>query len=238
MFRKAIVVVLVAVCAAHSWAAGPAYKQQPGVSAAPAPAAPNNQNTPPLAFVGMNIPPSEPLLPFGDAQDWILFSPLVYTIGSTQDTITVPVGFVTDLASTPQMLWSAGLTPAGQYSRAAIIHDYLYWSQNCTRDQSDRLLLIAMKESNVGTIQEDLIYAAVHAAGGKAWDNNKKEKTAGLPRILPAANRNPNDPNMIWSVYRSQLFKSGVKDDPDPPNSSYCHYGDSTKVPDGKVASR
>src|SRR4029078_6772602 len=145
--------------------------------------------------------------------------------------VTVPIGFVTDLASIPQMLWSIGLRPEGQYSRAAIIHYSLYWSQQCTREQADRLLLIAMKESNVGTIQEDLIYAAVHTAGGTAWDNNKKEKQAGLPRILPAANRNPNDPNMIWSVYRSKLFKDGIKDDPDPPNSAYCHYGDSTKVP-------
>lgn len=213
-------------------AAAPVYRAQHGAPALPVaqPASP-----PALAMVAANVPPAEPLLPFGDAQDWIVLSPLVYTIGDTKDTITVPAGFVTDLASTPQMLWSAGLTPAGQYSRAAIIHDYLYWSQNCTRDQADRLLLIAMKESNVGRIEEGLIYAAVHVAGDKAWSNNAKERTAGLPRILPLDRRRPADANTIWSVYRSDLYKLGVKDDPDPPNGAYCHWGDSTKVP-GPVA--
>ena len=41
---------------------------------------------------------------------------------------------------------SSGNTP---YTRAAVIHDYLYWAQPCTREQSDNLLMIAMKESGV-----------------------------------------------------------------------------------------
>jgi len=219
-----------------SFASPPDYKHRPDAAAVPVAAPPTPPRAPGLALVGANVPPAEPLLPFGDFQDWILFTPLAYTIGSTKDTITVPVGFVTDLASIPQVLWSIGLRPEGQYSRAAIIHDYLYWSQNCTRDQSDRLLMIAMKESNVGTFQEDVIYAAVHAAGSSAWANNAKEKKAGLIRILPPAKRNPGDPNMIWSVYRSQLFKDGVTEAPDPPNSLYCHNGDSTDVPKGTNA--
>ena len=237
MIRVAIIIAAGTMLAASSClAVTPDYKMPAGVAAAPVATQAKAPSTPALALIGANVPPAEPLLPFGDFQDWVLFAPLVYTIGSSNDSITVPTGFVTDLASIPQMLWSIGLRPEGQYSRAAIIHDYLYWSQNCTRDQSDRLLMIAMKESNVGTFQEDVIYAAVHAAGSSAWANNAKEKKAGLIRTLPPAKRNPGDPNMIWSVYRSQLFKDGVTEAPDPPNSSYCHNGDSTDVPKGSNA--
>ena len=40
---------------------------------------------------------------------------------------------MTDYASIPSVLWSFGLSPHGLYSRAAVIHDYLYWTQLCTR---------------------------------------------------------------------------------------------------------
>ena len=48
----------------------------------------------------------------------------------------------------------------GQYSRAAIIN-YLYWSQKCTRDQVDRLMVFAMKASNVGRFDAVAMYEGV-----------------------------------------------------------------------------
>jgi hypothetical protein len=39
-------------------------------------------------------------------------------------TITVPMGYKTDFASIPKILWSI-LPPHGKYERAAVIHDYL-----------------------------------------------------------------------------------------------------------------
>src|SRR5689334_1061409 len=92
-----------ALIAAFGFAAGASYAQQP--------------------------PPSVPLLGVGDDRTWIVVTPLEYRIGDTTDKIVVPAGFVTDLASIPRAFWGPPffLTPAGQYSRAAIIHDYLYW---------------------------------------------------------------------------------------------------------------
>src|SRR5580658_5102513 len=92
----------------------------------------------------LQAPPAPLVLPFGDSVDWVTTEDMAYTIGTTTEKIIVPKGFVTDFASIPQPLWSFGLSPHGQYSRAAVIHDYLYWAQGCTRIQSDRLLLIAM----------------------------------------------------------------------------------------------
>jgi hypothetical protein len=87
------------------------------------------------------------LKPFTDSKDFMLVRDMVYVLGQTDISITVPKGFVTDFASGPKVLWSFGLSPHGKFSKAAIIHDYLYWTQGCSRQQSDVIMLIAMKES-------------------------------------------------------------------------------------------
>ena len=176
-------------------------------------------------------PPSPLVRAFGDNEHWIVAEEMQYTIGSTSERIAVPAGFVTDFASIPQPLWSLGLTPHGQYSRAAIVHDYLYWSQGCTRAQSDRLMLIAMKESGVGKFDEFLVYQGVDKGGAKAWKANAKERKAGLPRLLPPEYRRPADPNQDWPTYRVLLVEDGVVDPPFPRDPAYCIYGNSTSVP-------
>ena len=178
-------------------------------------------------------PPSVPLLGVGDNRTWIVVRPLEYRIGDTADKIVVPAGFVTDLASIPPAFWGPPLflTPAGQYSRASIIHDYLYWTQKCTRDQADRLLVIAMKESQVPNFDELAIYEGVHVGGEKAWNNNVKDASRGLPRILPEAYRQPPDPNMTWPQYAERLMQAGVKSLDYADDGAYCRYGDSMDVP-------
>src|SRR5437868_5810710 len=87
---------------------------------------------------------------FADGQNWTITSPpLRWEIGQSGVWIIVPSGFVHDKASIPPALQSL-IHKNGTYTRAAVIHDWLYWSQRCTRDEADNLLLIAMKESNVG----------------------------------------------------------------------------------------
>ncbi|MGN6312614.1 MAG: DUF1353 domain-containing protein [Rhodanobacteraceae bacterium] len=176
-------------------------------------------------------PPSRPLLPFGDQRDWIVTEDMIYVIGKTNTAIVVPAGFIPDLASIPQALWSTGLTPTGQYGRAAIVHDYLYWSQKCTRAQADRLLLIAMKESDVSEFDERAIYEAVHLGGASAWKQDASDRVHGFLRALPPDRHDPPDSNMSWPAYQKQLMAAGVKDEPVSDDGSYCHYGDSTNVP-------
>ena len=176
-------------------------------------------------------PPSPAVRAFGDNKFWITIEDMEYIIGRTQDRIIVPKGFVTDFASIPQGLWSLGLSPQGQYSRAAVVHDYLYWSQGCTRAQADRLLVITMKESRVGTFDEVVVYNGVNLGGQSSWDNNTKERKADRPRVVPAQYLRPADPNMNWPTYRAMLVQKGVTDPPFPQNPSYCSYGNSTSVP-------
>src|SRR5438132_13707846 len=84
-----------------------------------------------------------PLVPFADGRYSVLTAELSYRIGKTEHVIVVPAGFVTDFASTPRAIWAV-LPPTGRYQMAAIVHDFLYWDQSCTRDQADALLRIAM----------------------------------------------------------------------------------------------
>lgn len=184
-----------------------------------------------LVLAGCQAPPVPTVRPFGDSQAWITVENVEYIIGSTTERIIVPKGFVTDFASIPQGLWSFGLSPHGQYSRAALIHDYLYWSQGCSRPQSDNLLLIAMKESEVGNFDEFAIYQGVKLGGSGAWRKNAKERERGLPRIVPEQYIRPANPNVNWSDYREWLVKMGVKDPVFPTNPPYCAIGDSTIVP-------
>ena len=175
------------------------------------------------------IPPV-PLLPFADNQQWVLFVDLKYEVGSSGIVVTVPKGFVTDFASIPQALWSTGLSPNGRYSKAAVVHDYLYWTQTCTRAQSDNLLMIAMKESNVGAATRQLVYDGVRIGGDAAWAGNARERAAGLPRVVPADRMNIGALT-LWPDYRATLAQAGVVDPVFPPDPPYCRFGDTQAVP-------
>ena len=119
------------------------------------------------AFVAAasSVPAQQPIAPvdfrpFSDGMHWIVRQPLVYRIGVSQDTVTVPVGFVTDFASIPQAL-QAIIRANGPYILPAVVHDYLYWKQSCTREQADRILLLGMIENEVREIHRIAIHDAL-----------------------------------------------------------------------------
>ena len=79
------------------------------------------------------------------------------------EVFTVPTGFITDLASTPRLLWNV-IAPF-DVARAAIVHDLLYktirsyrWSKGANEEDkeliqkakkaSDKVFLLAMKDSD------------------------------------------------------------------------------------------
>jgi len=111
--------------------------------------------------------------------------------GQPPQTIIVPEGFCTDLASVPQLFWSL-LPKTGRYAYAAIVHDFLSWTQTGTRLQADDVLFAAMEDSSVNSLTKWTIYEAVRGFGGAAWDGNMKAKADGEKRflkILPPADQ-------------------------------------------------
>ena len=162
-----------------------------------------------------------PLAPFGDGQDAVLMADLAYQIGNTTHVIVVPAGFVTDFASTPRAIWSV-LPPMGRYQLAAVVHDFLYWEQGCTREQADALLRVAMAESQVEPGKRDIIWRAVRSFGGSAWAANARAKGDGQPRIIPQSAL-PIPALVTWAEYRAQLFGKGVRAVPSPASPpAYC----------------
>lgn len=105
---------------------------------------------------------------------YTLFCPLTYVSDVLKRTILVPAGFQTDLASIPIGLWNL-LPKSGKYDRAAVVHDFLYVNNGCTRAEADAALYEAMGVLEVGRIRQSLIYRAVRLGGWKSW-NKYREK--------------------------------------------------------------
>lgn len=164
------------------------------------------------------------LRPFAEGTNWVLTEPLVYRVGDSQDSVIVPKGFVTDFASIPPRL--QGLISAlGPYMLPAVVHDYLYWEQGCTRAQADRLFLIAMQEMRVPFERRWSMYEAVNGFGGGAWAQNARDRRAGLSRVVPDGVRR-NEALESWRSYRVYLRSAGVQ--PGPPaqiSQRFCAHG-------------
>jgi hypothetical protein len=106
---------------------------------------------------------------------YILYRPLTYESDILGRSISVPCGFKTDFASIPLGLHNI-LAKSGKYDAAAVVHDYLYQFNGCTRLEADRVLLEAMTVCGVGSVKRRIIYWGVRVGGWKPW-NEYREAT-------------------------------------------------------------
>lgn len=125
-----------------------------------------------------------PVLKDGRVQ-WRIAQPLIYDVGveGSGETITVPAGATTDLASIPRGLWNL-LPPDGPWTKAAVVHDFLYSTRGeCelnglryrtraapySRAEADGVLREAMAVVGVSALQRMIIWSAVRLGGGRGW---------------------------------------------------------------------
>ncbi|HXL67606.1 MAG TPA: DUF1353 domain-containing protein [Xanthobacteraceae bacterium] len=120
--------------------------------------------------------------------------------GGPYKEVDAPKGFVTDLASIPQIFWST-LRPDGEYAYAAVIHDYLYWEQTDPRDYADEILRFAMEDLKVAPRDIAKIYNAVRLFGKQAWDENADLKQRGEKRVLA---KEPPTAAMTWAEWKTR----------------------------------
>ena len=114
-----------------------------------------------------------PLLqPLADGCNWELHEKFGFWTPRT-GLIMVPAGFVTDLASIPRLFWNI-LPPFGKYTRAAIVHDWLYRTQMRTRETADRVLWDGMVACGVPWWQRVIIYQNVRWFGFAAWADDSR----------------------------------------------------------------
>lgn len=112
---------------------------------------------------------------------WDLGAPLVWADG-VYGTLTVPVGFRTDLASIPRLFRNLPfLDPDGLSRRPATTHDYLYGSpagRRLGKAFADDFLYDALISEGVSKSAAAAFYAAVHYFGGSSWDEDGRRLSA------------------------------------------------------------
>lgn len=116
------------------------------------------------------------------------------------ETISVPAGYVINFDSIPRIYWSL-LRPEGSSVQAAVIHDYLYWTQSRPRSEADEIFKLAMQDLGVDPKIVSILYAAVRAGGQNAWSENAKLKAEGEKRILKVF---PTDPEITWEDWKKR----------------------------------
>jgi hypothetical protein len=148
------------------------------------------------------VTPPTPVVPFADWDYYYTGAVVTWKarnpVPSALSEVSVPEGFVTDLASVPRPFWSV-LPPAARYSYPAIIHDYLYWVQPCDRAQADAVLKFAMEELQVGAAQIAAIYSAVRIGGVASWDANAAARNAGERRLIV---KYPDNVLTTWAEWK------------------------------------
>ena len=122
--------------------------------------------------------------PLADGKTWVTMREFGYDIGKegSENSIDVPIGFMTDFASIPRPLW-AFLPRWGKYGNAAVIHDYCYWDQSRSRKESDLIFREAMEVLKVPPFKIRLMYYAVKLFGSFAWRGNAQMKKKALSRV-------------------------------------------------------
>lgn len=131
--------------------------------------------------------------PLGDGKNWILLEEFKFYDDKVKGNvneyywIVVEPKFITDFASVPPVFRSL-VSKWGKYGNATVLHDYLYWTQRCTRKEADKIFREAMEVFGVKSLRKWLIYLAVSWFGMFAWKGNIKLRERGFNRV---ANRWP-----------------------------------------------
>ena len=175
-------------------------------------------------------PPAPFVRAFADGTHWMLGSPLVHQIGKHEAfVVVVPRGFITDFASVPQPLRAIRdlLPSTARYGIPALVHDYLYWRQDCTREQADNIMEIAMKDAGVSVIERRLVYEGLRQFGQSSWDENRRARQSGRIKTVGA----PYDQIPLtgtWAEYREWLRSVNAGEGIEyPVPQSVCAFADS-----------
>ena len=105
---------------------------------------------------------------------WELRESFSYRVGYAEGvTITVPVGFKTDFASIPRLAQPLIGNPAGQFGKAAVIHDYLYQTGIVSKVIADAIFYEAMLVLGVPGWKAKVMWTAVATRGGEFYKGPK-----------------------------------------------------------------
>lgn len=194
--RRCFVVAFAAVLAALTLT-------HPGSAAAQATNAPEAENWMSTLTDRKSLGAPVNLLRFADGV-YVLTKPIAWSPdpGQPHKRVEVPAGFVTDFASTPRPFWSI-VRPESEYAYAAIVHDYLYWTQDRPKEESDEIFKLVMKDLGIEATTIAAVNAAARFGGNEAWLSNARLKASGEKRVLNL-NKFPSDPTTRWEDFKKR----------------------------------
>lgn len=99
---------------------------------------------------------------------WLVKDVLIYISEALNRAVLVPAGFETDFASVPRLPF-VYLAFGNTAHSAAVVHDYLYSTEQAKRSDADRIFLEAMKVLGIPFAQRWAMYAAVRTFGGSKY---------------------------------------------------------------------
>lgn len=105
-------------------------------------------------------------------QLWELREEFAFYSDSLGQRITVPAGFITNLASIPKAVQNIIANDDPRIEMPSVIHDYCYTVQTVSREQADKVIREGMELQGAGAFIRQSVYLALRAFGGAAWDKN------------------------------------------------------------------
>ncbi|HFW3711885.1 TPA: DUF1353 domain-containing protein [Salmonella enterica subsp. enterica serovar 6,7:y:-] len=112
--------------------------------------------------------------------NWRVYEPFeLYLSEDISDIISVPAGFVTDLATVPRIFWTL-MPPDGKYAKAAIIHDWMYDNALRTKKEADKIFLDGMTVLGVPRWKRTIMYYAVRLFGKGMYNRKTPANKAGV----------------------------------------------------------
>lgn len=105
---------------------------------------------------------------------WQNLEQFEYHVGTypSDEIIIVPVKFETDFASVPRIFWSI-ISPIDTHAKAAVIHDYLYFTGQYNRKRADEIFKEALIVLNVEPWKVHVMYNAVRVGSWYAWNKHR-----------------------------------------------------------------
>ncbi len=116
-----------------------------------------------------------------DRKFWELTTGFEYYVGhlGSEEVIAVPTGFITDFASVPKVFRKI-IPPRGKHGKAAVIHDYCYYTAYYSKWKSDRIFLEGMEVLKVKKWKRYTMFWAVVLFGRYAWYKHRRREKREL----------------------------------------------------------
>ena len=117
---------------------------------------------------------------------WRVLEDFVY-VSDLVGVIVVPKDFMTDFASVPRIPFVFMLT-GNTAHQAALVHDYLYTSNEFSRKLSDEVFKEAIEASREPSWRASIMYAGVRIGGQSSWESAGPRQTEAVKQFMNKEN--------------------------------------------------